>query len=338
MSSEPHHDEHDLGLAHDLVRFRLPSSAVAFPSVFDRRNLLKYAAVAGVAGFAVIGLRQPASATSSPTCSDIPEETAGPFPGDGTNGPNMLTASGVVRRDIRPSFAGMKGKATGLQLTLAITLTDAATCAPANGYAVYLWHADQAGRYSLYSSGATNRNYLRGVQVANEKGELTFTTVFPGCYDGRWPHMHFEVFPSLEAAGDANKRIATSQIAFPKDACEAAYAAPGYSSSKKSLKRVSLATDGVFGDDGGVNELATVTGSVAGGFVASLAVTVSNTIKATGGGPGGPGGGQGGGGGGVGKPRPPLPRATTTTTVKSSSKNEATTKPKTTKRINPPVN
>src|SRR5215212_5924224 len=48
----------------------------------------------------------------------IPEETAGPFPGDGTNGPNALAASGVVRSDIRSSFGTSSTLAAGVPLTI----------------------------------------------------------------------------------------------------------------------------------------------------------------------------------------------------------------------------
>ena len=36
-----------------------------------------------------------------------------------------------------------------------------------------------------YSPGATNQNYLRGVQAADGSGNVTFTSIFPGCYAGR---------------------------------------------------------------------------------------------------------------------------------------------------------
>ena len=97
----------------------------------------------------------------------VPEETAGPFPGDGSNGPNVLPLTGAVRSDIRSSFAGMSGTADGVPLTIALTIVSASTCAPLAGRAVYIWHCDRLGRYSLYNSGVTNQNYLRGVQEAD---------------------------------------------------------------------------------------------------------------------------------------------------------------------------
>ena len=193
----------------------------------------------------------------------IPEETQGPFPADGSNGPSVLALGGVVRSDIRSSFAGLNGTAAGVPLTIELTIVSVSTCSPLAGRAVYIWHCDRAGGYSLYSQGVTNQNYLRGVQEADASGRVSFTSIFPGCYAGRWPHIHFEVYPSLAAATNVANRIATSQIALPKSACDAAYATTGYESSIGNLSRVSLASDMVF-SDGSALELATVSGSVRG--------------------------------------------------------------------------
>ena len=87
-------------------------------------------------------------------------------------------------------------------MKLAITLTVAnvnAACVPLAGYAVYLWHCDRTGNYSLYGT-AAGESYLRGVQVTDANGQMTFTTIFPARYDGRWPHIHFEVFSTLSNA------------------------------------------------------------------------------------------------------------------------------------------
>lgn len=211
--------------------------------------------------------------TSGASCSRIPEETAGPYPGDGSNGPTVLSASGVVRSDLRSSFAGLSGTADGVPLTVALTIVSSTTCAPLTGRAVYLWHCDRPGRYSLYSSGVTNQNYLRGVQEADANGRVSFTTIFPGCYAGRWPHIHFEVFPSLLAATSVSNKVATSQIALPKAACDEVYATSGYETSVSNLSRVTLASDNVF-SDGSALELATMSGSVSGGLTATLTVAV----------------------------------------------------------------
>ena len=111
------------------------------------------------------------------------------------------------------------------------------------------------------------------MQEADANGKVTFTSIFPGCYAGRWPHIHFEVYPSLAAATNVANKIATSQIALPKAACDLVYATAGYESSVTNLSQVTLATDNVF-SDGSALELATMTGSVASGFTAALTVAV----------------------------------------------------------------
>jgi protocatechuate 3,4-dioxygenase beta subunit len=202
----------------------------------------------------------------------IPEETAGPFPGDGSNGPDVLADPDAVREDITASFGEHTGTAEGIPVTLHLTVLDRTKgCAPLTGGAVYLWHADRDGLYSMYT--AAEANYLRGVGVADDTGTVTFRTIFPGCYDGRWPHMHFEVYPSLADAQAADNVLVTSQLALPQDACEQAYAADGYASSITALSHTTLSTDMVF-RDGVDQQLATVTGDPAGGYTVELTLTV----------------------------------------------------------------
>ncbi len=160
-------------------------------------------------------------------------------------------------------------------------LVSSVTCEPLAGRAVYLWHCDREGRYSLYSGGVTNQNYLRGVQEADGSGRVSFTSIFPGCYAGRWPHIHFEVYPGLAAAASVANRVATSQIALPREASDAVYATSGYSASIGNLSRITLQTDNVF-SDGASLELATAIGSTSGGYVASLTVAVQGGSKGKG--------------------------------------------------------
>jgi protocatechuate 3,4-dioxygenase beta subunit len=275
---EADHDDHG-GLHRDLI---------ATGERIDRRLMLRAAAGFGIGlgamqllgcgdGSATNSTTEPESTTPTTgtgSCNRIPEETAGPYPGEGSNGPNVLNQTGVVRTDIRSSFAGLSGTAAGVPLIIELTIVSASSCAPLANRAVYLWHCDRDGNYSLYSAGVTNQNYLRGVQQADANGKLTFTTIFPGCYSGRWPHIHFEVFPSLSAASNVANKVATSQIALPKATCDQVYATSGYANSVTNLSRITLATDNVF-SDGSALELATVTGSVTQGLTAALTVAVA---------------------------------------------------------------
>ena len=268
------HDQHDEfgGLHRDL---RQTAAAM------DRRSALRLAARFGMSlgAMQLLGCSDSsgdeiAAPDGLESCTKVPEETAGPFPGEGTNGPNVLNQTGVVRSDIRSSFAGLSGTADGVPLIIALTLVSASTCTPLANRAVYVWQCDKAGRYSLYSPGVTNQNYLRGVQQTDANGRVMFTSIFPACYAGRWPHIHFEVFGSLPAASNVANKIATSQIALPKATCDLVYTTPGYEQSITNLSQVSLASDMVF-SDGSALQLATITGSVAAGLTASLTVAMA---------------------------------------------------------------
>ena len=269
-------DDHDAGLQHDLA------------SLFQtagRRRVLFWAAGAALAPVLACGDDSTTPAGAGATggsagtggagggsCSKITEETAGPYPGDGSNGPNALTATGVVRADIRSSFGAMSGTAEGLLLTVTLNIVSADACAPLASHAVYLWHCDRDGNYSLYT--LPNQNYLRGVQETDADGNVTFTTIFPGCYSGRWPHMHFEVFASLAQAANGGAKLATSQLALPKAVCDEAYATAGYGSSVANLARITLASDMVF-SDGSSTQLAAVTGNPTDGYLATLTIAVA---------------------------------------------------------------
>jgi protocatechuate 3,4-dioxygenase beta subunit len=206
---------------------------------------------------------------------EIPEETAGPYPGDGSNGPNVLNQSGIVRSDIRSTFGGAGDTAQGVPMKLELTILDLANGGkPFSGTAVYVWHCDREGRYSLYSDGVTGENYLRGVQVADSSGKVRFTSIFPACYAGRWPHIHFEVYPNQAAVTGSGKTIATSQVALPKAVCDTVYGQSGYETSASNLTRVSLPNDMVFGNDGGVSQLGTVTGDATAGYTVALTARI----------------------------------------------------------------
>ena len=274
-------ENHDRGLDYDL------------PRLLHRRGMLKLVAGVGLAGAGLITLGACASdigtadatpsggwppgggpgdgapeitRTSNTANGELPEETGGPFPGDGSNGANVLNQSGIVRPDITSSFGSSTTRAEGVPLDITMTINDfAKNKSPLAGGAVYVWHCDREGRYSLYSQGVTGENYLRGVQEADDRGQVRFTTIFPACYSGRWPHIHFEVYPSLAKATNNANKIATSQMALPEATCQAVYATSGYEQSRSNMGRVSLDTDNVF-RDGYDLQLPTVTGDPSGGY------------------------------------------------------------------------
>jgi hypothetical protein len=85
--------------------------------------------------------------------------------------------------------------------------------------------------------------------------------------------VHFEVYPSLAKATSAANRLKTSQFTFPMATLNDAYAVSGYETSARNLAGISYATDNVF-SDGTSLQMASVTGSPATGYVATLTIGV----------------------------------------------------------------
>lgn len=300
MSHHDHaHDEledHDLGLSHDLPQ-------IVERNRMGRRGLL--AVFGGVGAAAALAACSSDESTTISSTSDappsggpgggappdgagaggdsgvevadgeIPEETAGPYPGDGSNGPNVLSESGIVRSDITSSFGSASGVAEGVPTTVRLKVYDLTgdDVAVLSGAAVYLWHCNRDGEYSMYSESIADENYLRGVQETDADGFVEFTTIFPAAYSGRWPHMHFEVYQSLDDATTYTNKLRTSQLAVPEDACDAVYATAGYEASVTNMQQTGLDSDNVF-SDGYSLQLAKATGSVEEGYTLTLNVPI----------------------------------------------------------------
>lgn len=263
---DAHHD-HDQGFAHDLTM------------MVGRRRLL--ALMGGVALVSLSGLP-----TSALECVALPWETNGPYPADGTNTRdgqvvNALTEAGVIRQDLRSSFGSLTPTADGLQLEMELTLLNADGCTPLEGYAIYVWHCDAAGLYSLYDT--PEANYLRGVGIADAAGRVRFTTIVPGCYDGRWPHIHFEVFESVAAAVSGEASILTAQIAMPEAESAALYAVDSrYANGTRNLGRITIASDNVFGDNSAAEiaqQLMAITGDPQSGYAGRLSIPIDLTAE-----------------------------------------------------------
>ena len=233
--------------------------------------------------------------TSASSLTEMPGETAGPYPGDGSNGPDVLETSGVERSDIRSSIDS-DTTAEGVPLDVTMTIIDmAGGDVPMEGAAVYLWQCDAAGQYSMYSEGVEEETYLRGVQIADARGQVTFTSIFPGCYAGRWPHLHLEVFPDAESIVDATNAILTSQIALPEAEAGGVYELAEYAGSAENLSQLTLETDGIF-SDGYEQQLAGLSGELETGYAFTIDVPIDTTTAPEAGrmGGGGAPGGEGG--------------------------------------------
>jgi protocatechuate 3,4-dioxygenase beta subunit len=196
---------------------------------------------------------------STGSCTLAPTETAGPFP---TKTPSSLVTSNIT------------SDRTGVPFTIKISINNKNnSCSGLAGAIVDIWHCDADGNYSEYGgSGMQSTNYtsvhfLRGRQTTDGNGLVTFTSVFPGWYSGRAPHIHVHVY---NASGTS---LMITQIAFPTDVCDTVYTtATNY--YKKGKQDTSNASDNVFSDSL-ASELATVTGSVSTGYTLTHVITVA---------------------------------------------------------------
>ena len=195
------------------------------------------------------------------SCALIPSETQGPYPLL-----SVLSNAAIVRRDIT------EGR-PGVPLTMRLKLVDInANCAPIADAGVYVWHCDKDGVYSGYQQPGANtvgQTFCRGLQYTDCNGEVAFDTMYPGWYAGRITHVHFQIY--LTAGGAVT---ATSQHAFPQDVTQTVYASSLYAAHGQNTSVAGFAQDNVF-SDGYALQMPTVTGSVASGYVARLAIGVA---------------------------------------------------------------
>lgn len=258
-------------------------------SLLERRKAL--ALIAGAVGTLVVvacgggssdsgdssssGSSGSGSGSGAGSCSEIAEETNGPFPADGSQSGvvNVLADSRVIRQDIRSDFGGSNTQ-SGVPLELTIALVDAgAGCTVLQDAAVYIWHCNADGEYSVYSSAMNGGNHagttwLRGAQLSDSDGQVTFTTVYPGRYNGRATHIHVEVY----ADSSFKTLLKTSQFAFEDDLNDTVYAASVYSDSA-GTQQTDNARDNVF-SDGYEDQLLTISGSNSAGYVATITMGV----------------------------------------------------------------
>ena len=185
---------------------------------------------------------------SNLACAVTPNETAGPFP----------SLVDLVRSDIREGRGG-----TTLTLTVKVVNVNSA-CAPVANANVEIWQCDAAGNYSQYGS-QTGQTYLRGIQATDANGEVRFTTIYPGWYQGRATHIHAEV--TVNGAS-----VKVTQMAFAEAVNRAVYASGVYSS--RGTNPTSNTSDGIFADSLS-SELLTPVGDPANGYAATFQIGVA---------------------------------------------------------------
>ena len=198
--------------------------------------------------------------SSASNCTVSPSETEGPFP-------TKVPAS-FVRKDIRDDR-------TGVAFAMNITIKNANnSCAALAGALVDVWHCDKDGYYSEYGGSGMqsvnfqNVDFLRGRQTTDANGLVSFTSIFPGWYSGRAPHIHVHIY---NAAG---KSLLVTQIAFPYDITNTVYTTGQSYGYTKGAQDTKNERDNVFSDSY-ATELATVSGSLSAGYTLTHTIVVS---------------------------------------------------------------
>ena len=217
-----------------------------------------------------------AAATTASAVDRIPQETGGPYPADGSNGPNVLAAERHrARRHPVELRSSATASPTGSRSRSTLTLVDVDTGGvPLDGAAVYLWHCDIDGGYSMYSQGVTDENYLRGVQAADATARSRSPASSPPRtrVAGRTSTSR-STRPSPAATGGGNQARDVTARAARGRVRRRCTPPTATSASVRNLARTSLDTDNVF-SDGHDLQLASVTGSPSSGYTASLTVGV----------------------------------------------------------------
>ncbi|CAN0587587.1 unnamed protein product, partial [Ectocarpus sp. 12 AP-2014] len=151
----------------------------------------------GVAPRAARAQAQAAGLIAPNACIQLADVAEGPYYID----PDM----------VRPDIAGDR-PGVPLEMKLQVVDTD---CRPLAGARVDVWHCDARGVYSEVPGPATvgqddtrGDSFLRGTQGTDDRGIATFSTIYPGWYPGRTPHIHYKVFLD-------EFTVLTSQIFFP---------------------------------------------------------------------------------------------------------------------------
>ncbi len=158
------------------------------------------------------GTTSSGTSSSSSSCSVTSTETAGPYP---TKTPASYVRSSIVDGQ------------TGVPLTIKITILNTNNnCAVLANALVDIWHCTALGYYSEYVDGPgngyasinyTSSHFLRGRQTTDAAGLVTFTSIYPGWYSGRAPHIHAHIYNS------AGTSLLITQIAFPTDVNDTVY-------------------------------------------------------------------------------------------------------------------
>jgi protocatechuate 3,4-dioxygenase beta subunit len=216
------------------------SGAAAFLAACTPAGSGSTAGASAAASAAATAAASGAIATALPACVVAPELTEGPYYVD----------TDLERSDIRPNTSdGASVEGATLVLDWVVSQADGSACMPMEGVIVDVWHCDALGVYSGVQG--DSGNFLRGFQRTDAIGGASFTTIYPGWYQGRAVHIHFKIRTDPEA--EAGFEF-TSQLFFNDELSRTVFASGVY--AQKGAQDTPNANDGIFSQSDGATLLA----------------------------------------------------------------------------------
>lgn len=225
--------------------------------MFDRKSISRREAMTRLglgAGAVLAGSRIPGwigglGSAKAASCTLTPEVTEGPY----------WISNKLTRRDVRDGQAGRP-------LVLHLYVEDASTCKPITAADVEIWHANAAGAYSGVQ-GNTKR-WLRGHQKTNARGLAVFTTIYPGWYPGRTPHIHVKV----HVGGNV---VHTGQLFVPDTVSAAVYRTGAYAAHGQ--QDVKNSGDNIYRQAGAGKAVMTMRNRGSKGYVGTMVMGVNRS-------------------------------------------------------------
>jgi protocatechuate 3,4-dioxygenase beta subunit len=233
--------------------------------VLTRREAL---AVLGSTGAVVLLGGSASYANSSASrprhpCVVRPASTAGPYYVD----------EKLNRADIRsdPSDGSVKQGAL-LALTLNVSTIAKGSCSPLKDAIIDVWQCDAEGVYSDAEDpryfNTVGKKFLRGNQLTDQTGVANFTTIYPGWYPQRTPHIHYKIRSPASAKSPYEF---TGQMYFDEGLSDRVYTKAPY--VRRGKRTVSNLTDRIYNSDGGRQSMLAVT-PAKGGYQAAFDVAL----------------------------------------------------------------
>jgi protocatechuate 3,4-dioxygenase beta subunit len=199
------------------------------------------------------------STSANSSCVVTPSLTEGPY----------FVDERLNRSDLRSDPATGAVKAgVPLAITMKLSQMSASSCAALAGAVVDMWHCDAVGVYSdIAQQNTVGQKFLRGYQVSDSNGNVQFTTVYPGWYQGRAVHIHFKVRTTPSASSGLEF---TSQMFFDESLTDVVHAQAPY--NQKGRRDTTNTADGIY--QGGGSQVLIPLSASGGGYAGTFNIGV----------------------------------------------------------------